>query len=275
MKKTTLSLWLVITVTMDLAVFTGQAATTFNIVPSFGTTQGALEFATYAQSTVDLLKANGTLPTKLTHVTPENLMTRPDGHGVVWWWIVVSAASSGETVSLADISVVLSSSDDNNTFDKTVSFSGTAYSSFAIGIRTDGTEITSGSANQQAHRVIVAVGSKSFPTSSSADEQAVRDWFYQFRTWSTTAVVTANGASASFTLMKSPARLMSWITTGKLFVSTENSLDPLSYGIQTSTNLSGLWTSAGTIRAGQTNDLGLVTNQPSLFVRYAPILVAQ
>ena len=249
---------------------TGATTIKIKVLPSFGPTQQASSFATYATDAVTAIKA-GTLPVLKT-VTPENLMTHPDGVGTVWWWLDVTA-DLGETLSLADVSGLFTSSDSGNVLGKVVSLEGTAYSPLAPGIRADGSEVTSGPANQQVKRVIVGIGSKSFPVSSSNDEQAVKDYLNQFPNWRMTGMVSAKGVTTTVVLQKAPPKLMATMAgEGRLFmVSAEDNGDPMSYGIQSSLTLgsSEVWSSAGSIKAGQTLVLGQASGT-ARFVRYAP-----
>mgnify|MGYP001560228336 CR=1 FL=1 len=247
-------------------VVSSQAAVTIRVLPSFGPTQTSPQFAAYAADAVAKIK-DGTLPT-LMLVAPENLMTRSDGIGTVWWWVDVTVGT-GETISMEDISGLFTSSDSGNVLGKVVSLEGTAYSATAPGVRADGTEVTSGPSSQAVKRVIVGIGSKSFPVNSTQDEQQVRDYLNKFPGWRTTAMVTAKGASASFALSKSPPSLVATKVGGKFMVRAENNGDPAEYGLQKSSVLTGSWNSAGTIRAGQTVDFGPATDT-ALFVRYVP-----
>ena len=285
---------------MGLAVFTGQAAVTIRMMPSFGPPQLATSFLSYATNAIYLIKTTGMLPMGekastidarlLQHIVPEDLMTtislpfyrgvffptapwNNERGGTIWWWIEVMA-NAGETVSLADISVVLSSSDSGNVLGKTVSFGGAGivYSPTALGIQADGSEITSGLANQKVKRIIVGIGSKSFPVSSMIDVQTVKDYIFQFSNWKTTCIVTIKGISSSSFLVKMPPVLRALQVGDKFLVIAESNGDPMSYGLQTSVTLGSpaVWNSAGIIRAGQTNDVRLVKDHPALFVRYTP-----
>ena len=155
---------------------------------------------------------------------------------------------------------------------KVVSLEGTAYSPLAPGIRADGSEVTSGPANQQVKRVIVGIGSKSFPVSSSNDEQAVKDYLNQFPNWRMTAMVTAKETIVTVILSKAQPKLMAVVAGDRLMVSAEGNGDPVSYRVQSSPTLgpSAVWTAVGSIKAGQTVDLGPTSSGTALFVRYGP-----
>lgn len=284
---------------MGLAVFTGQAAIAVRIIPLFGPPQNAASYLGYATNAINLIKIDGVLPAGertsptdarlLQLVAPEDLMTTTslpfyrgvfypvapwnnERGGTVWWWVEV-IANEGETVSLADISIVLSSSDPGNVLGKTVAFNGTgvAYSSTALGIQVDGSEINSGPADQQVKRVIVGIGSKSFPVSSATDVQIIRDFLNQFTNWRTTSMVTVKGITNTLVLSRAPPILKAIKVGDRFLVIAENNGDPTSYGLQASATLgnSAVWNFVGTIQAGQTNDMVLVSS-PSLFVRYTP-----
>ena len=246
-------------------------AAIIKVLPSFGPTQASPQFAAYAADAVVTIKATGTLSVLLSHVTPENLTTRSDGIGTVWWWLDVTA-DLGETLSLADVSGLFTSSDSGNVLGKVVSLEGTAYSPLAPGIRADGSEVTSGPANQQVKRVIVGIGSKSFPVSSSNDEQAVKDYLNQFPNWRMTAMVTAKETIVTVILSKAQPKLMAVVAGDRLMVSAEGNGDPVSYRVQSSPTLgpSAVWTAVGSIKAGQTVDLGPTSSGTALFVRYGP-----
>jgi len=296
MKKTlSFALFLV-----SLAVVTGQTTVTFRVIPSFGPPQNSSSFLGYAANAVSLIKITGTLPIGertsptdaclIQHIMPEDLMTTTslpfyrgvfstitpwnnERGGTVWWWVEVTA-NEGETVSLSDISMVLSSSDFNNILGKTVSYSGSniTYSVTSPGIKVDGSEITSGLANQQVKRVIVGIGSKSFPISSTANVLAVRDFINKFPNWRTTSMAIVKGITNTSILLKMPPSLRVVKAGDRFLVTAENNGDPIGYELQTSVILgsSGVWNSVGTIWAGQTNDMGAIQDYSTLFVRYAP-----
>lgn len=284
---------------MGLAVFTGQAAIMIRIIPSFGPPQKATSFMGYATNAVSLIKTTSTLPVGeraypmdaglLQHVVPEDLMTTTtvpfhrgvfspttpwnnERGGTIWWWVEITT-SEEEEISLADISVVVGSSDPGNILGKTVSFdgAGVVYSSTSLGIQTNGLEITSGPASQQVQRVIVGIGSKSFPVSSMTDVQTVRDYIFQFSSWKTMIVVNTKGTSASLALFKLPPILRAIKSGDRFLVIAESNGDTMNYTLQTSAALSSaVWNSAGRIQAGQTNDMGLIQDRPMFFIRYAP-----
>lgn len=267
---------------MAVINLTNLNAVTFKILPSPGPTKNSEVHAKYLENGANTIKTTGTLPTGtpaspaearlLTSITADNFITWSDGlGGTIWWWLEVTAGE-GETTSLVDVSGIISSPDPDNILGKTVTFVGTGYSPTAPGIRADGSEVTSGPANQQVKRLIVAIGSKSFPVTSTAEAQGVRDWIAQFPNWSTTLVVTAKGATASLTLKKGQPVLKAMRTGGKFIVTAANNGDLATYGLQTVTALGNpsWWKPAGTIRAGQSVDLGLIDEYSALFVRYAP-----
>jgi hypothetical protein len=198
----------------------------------------------------------------------------------VWWWIE-AYEEDNKTLSLSDISITISSSDTENVLGKTLSFNGTtqnAYSPLAIGVREDGSIITGGPSNQQAKRVIVAVGSRYFPVSSASEYLAVQNYLASFPNWSSTAVVTAKGETRTFVLAKTQPSLIAILNQGRFAVVAANTGDPTTYALQSTADLQGtntLWTSIGTIRAGQTNEIVEVRGRSRLFVRYAPRLSAQ
>lgn len=283
--------FLVITVLVLLGVASNNSqAATHKLLPSAGPTKSSQFFAAYAQNASDTIKATGTLPDGepssptdarlLQDIMPENLMTHPDGIGTIWWWEVLTAGE-GETVALADISMVLSSSDPNNILGKTEAFSGTevGYSPISPGIRADGSEIISGPANQQAKRVIVGVGSKSFPVSSASSVQTVRNYLNSFPNWTITSMVTAKGATDTLTLAlsKAPPRLIAQRSGARFLVIAEDNGDPTSYELQSATSLSSaVWNPAGSISAGQTNDVtSSVQASSAFFIRLAPPIVAE
>ncbi len=251
-------------------VASSWAAVTIKVLPSAGPTQASPQFATYAADAVTKIKA-GTLPV-LTTVTPEDLMTRPNGVGTVWWWVDATAGPE-ETITLADISGLFTSSDSRNVLGKVISLEGTTYTSLALGIKTDGSEVTSGPANQQVKRVIVGIGSKSFPVSSSDGEQAVRDYLNGFSGWQMTAMVTVGKTTVTASLLKTPPKLTARVVgEGRLLmVTAEDNGDPNSYGLQSSLTIgsSATWIAAGSIKAGQTLILGPASST-ARFVRYAP-----
>jgi len=248
---------------------------TFLIVPRYGPPQNSVLFLPFASNVVATLKTVGTITDAhpMQRVTPEDLMTWADGSGgTIWWWLV-AIADQGGTVSLANITATLSSSEPGNILGKTVTFGGAnvGYSALSPGIRANGSEVNSGPASEQVSRVIVGVGSKSFTVTSASDAQGVRNWVNQFPNWRTTCVVTAQGSSASFSLSKGPPGLKAMQVAGRFLVVAEDNGDPLSYGLQSSPVLgsSAVWSFAGTIKSRQTNDLGVINNERNLFIRYS------
>ncbi len=287
---------ILILVAFAITVLNAVAATTFKVLPSFGPPANAASFQAYALDAAVKIKSSGTLPTGapngptdarfLPSVGADDLMTTTtaafyrgvfsppspynnERGGTVWWWIEVTAGT-GETVSLADIAVTLNSSDSGNVLGKTVTFTGTFYSPTSPGILADGTEVTSGPASQQVKRVIVGVASVSFSVGTSGDVQAVRDFIGQAN-WSTRTVVTAKGASSSLVLNRIMPTLKVSNSGGRLLLSRENNGDPVSYEIQKSAALgaSAVWSSAGIISPGVTNDMGSVASGAG-FIRYKP-----
>lgn len=197
--------------------------------------------------------------------------------GTVWWF--VDATTDGDNLSLADMTIILSSSDSDNVLRKTVSFTvGDAYSPFAPGIHADGSEVTSGPANQQVKRVIVAIGSPSFPVSNDSDVKAVGDYLNQFPNWRTTAMLSMRGTSTSASLSKGLPMLSAFRNPANnhFIVKAEANGDTTTYNLQASTSLGkdGVWDKVGTIRAGETLDLGEV-KASTLFVQYMPRLQTQ
>jgi hypothetical protein len=284
---------------LSLTVFTGQAIT-IRIIPSFGPPQNAASFFGYTTGAVNLIKNTSMLPAGermspndarlIQYVVLENLMTTTslpfylgifsptapwnnERGGTVWWWIEVTA-SEGETISLADVSVVLSSSDANNILGKTVSYSGPgiAYSPTSPGIQIDGSEIISGPANQQVKRVIVGAGSRSFSVNSSEGAQAVKNFLNQFANWRMISTVIAKGATNTCVLLRKPPVLRAMRLGNRFLVITESNGDPTNYELlQTSTlGVTAVWTYGGIIRSGQTNDAGSIQDHPVSFIRYAP-----
>ena len=253
------------------SAFTG----TLKVIPSFGPALNSPDFPAYAANAKSKLKATGTLPKGtpssptdarlLERMTPENLMTWGNGTGgTVWWWHIATGK-----VSLGGIVVTLRSGDPGNILGKMVSFSGSSYSELAPGIRTNGSEITSGPASQEVEgRVIVGVGSKSFTVNSSADALEVRNWFFQFDKWSLSDEFSFGGKTETFVLRKTPPSVSSPQGGTGFIVIAENNGDPRSYGVQLAPTVDGPWNSAGvSMKAGQQLNVAPYTDYPLRFAR--------
>ena len=277
------------------------SARTMKVIASFGPPSNAASYQGYLTNAVALIKATGTLPDGprtsptdarlLTTITPEDLMTSTtpafyrgsfspvtpfenERGGTVFYWGVLTA-DPGETVALADMTFVISSSDSGNILGKTVSFngSGVAYSATAPGIMLDGSMITSGSSTQQVNgRVIVGVASKSFTVNNADQVMGVVDFINQYSNWNLTVVMTSKGQVVSYPLFRIKPTLRGFISDGRYLVSAENNGDTMFYPLQSTLALgsNSVWSAAGSIRAGQTNDLGVVQGRATLFVRYSP-----
>lgn len=281
---------------LAMIIASASAAPTFKFFASVGGPQNAASYSGYTANAISTILATDTLPTGqrtgptdarlIQHIVPQYLMTTVslpfywdsfspaapwsnERGGTIWGWEEITA-SPGETIALADVSGVITSSDSGNIVGKTYSFGSVNYSTTALGINLDGSQITSGPANQQVTgRIIVGIGYKSFPVSTSSDVQGVKNWIYSFTKWGITNVVTAKGASATFVLTTIPP-LTGFTAGGNFKVTAAPSDDPKSYALQSSTNLAtGVWIPAGTIQAGHTNDFGSFI-LPQFFVRIAP-----
>lgn len=177
--------------------------------------------------------------------------------GTIWWWLDVEAAP-GKTVSLAGIQGTLSSTDSNNLLGKSVNFSTNGYGVAAIGVMEDGSLINQGQPSQtQVKRVIVAIGSKSFPVTNQGEIATVDNYLAQFPNWSTSISVKVGSTTVVKTLTKGllPPRLfpsITFVNQEKRFVLVaENNGTTQDFVLQSSTDLIN-WTNGGTIRAGQT-----------------------
>jgi len=275
-----------------------SSAPTSIVLFSFGPlTNNPTIYSQYIANAVSSIIATGTLPTGdrtgptdarlLTRLVPEDLMSatvpfhwdnfNPTGQwssemgGAIYSWTVSSSGPS-ETIALADVLVVTSSSG-GNILGKTNVFTGSnvAYGSGAPGIPYDGSNpIISGPTSQQiTGRVIVGIVSTSFPVNNTGDVQVVKNFIYKGK-FSITNTVTAKGASATFVLSTQPASLTSSVVAGKFKVTATSSDDPKLYSLESSTNLtSGIWAPAGSIQAGQTIDFGPFI-WPQFFVKYTP-----
>lgn len=234
----------------------------------------------FLKDAVDRLAATGTLPfgipptvstnvpQRLAELRPENIMVKGDGKGYVWLAVTLTARP-GETVALADGSGNLKSNP-TNLLGKTISFAGANYSETAIGIKSDGSRITSGTASQRVNgKVIVLVGYKSFTVNSSSDEIEVRDWFYG-NDVSLTSTVSAGGSTATASLDNLPPILTAVLSTNRSFqVFTIPNGDPRTYNIQSAPSVVGPWTTVGDVNAEWGLDFGSATNALQ-FIRYAP-----
>ena len=292
MKKTLL----LFTAIMSFALM-AHPAPSFKFFASFGPPHNAGSYASYTAGAVAMIVATDTLPKGqrtsptdarlINSILPEYLMTTVslpfywdsftpvspwdnERGGTIWCWEEIIAAP-GQPIALSDVTGTITSSDSGNVLGKTYSFTSDSYSPTAIGINSDGSQVTSGPATQTVTgRVIFGVGYKSFPVGTSNDVVAVKNFIYQFNKWSTTNVVTVQGTSATLVLSTQPSILTASAVSGKFKITAAASDDPKSYALQSSTNLtSGIWSPAGSIQAGQTIDLGPFI-WPHFFVRYAP-----
>ena len=272
------------------------SAVTIQVIPSDGGPQYANSFNPYGLDAIAQIEADGTLqsgprsgPTEARfspNLTIEGLMTTvPQMYfywgifnplapynleygSTKWTWIVVTAGP-GETVSLADLSVTISSSPQGNILGKTVSFSATnTYAPLAPGYLADGTKITSGPASQQVKKLIVGVGFKSFAMTSPTSVQDAKTWWYAHSDFDATVVATAKGQTTTFVLDRAKPRLTGFVSSGRFMVRAEANGDPNTYAVQSSTDFQN-WTMIESIRAGQTNNVSAILSGQSLFVRYA------
>ncbi|MDP3962522.1 MAG: hypothetical protein Q8Q03_01495 [bacterium] len=276
---------------------------TIKIIPSFGPPPYADSFAAYSTGAVNTVRSTGTLPfgipsspteaRQLSVLSIDDFLTIPEGSnipfyrrnfsptapwhnergGTIWYWIDVEAAT-GKTISLVGIQATLSSIDPNNLLGKSVNFSTNGYGVATLGIMEDETLIQSGQpSSTQVKRVIVAIGSKSFPVKNMADIAIVDNYLAQFPSWGTTISVTAGSTTVSKTFLKGIAlpRLIptiAFVGRVKQFqVIAENTGSTNNFTLQSSTNLVN-WTDVSSIRAGQTN--GISSQLSYLFFRLRP-----
>jgi hypothetical protein len=195
--------------------------------------------------------------------------------GQVPWIFYDVTVGTNDTVSLSDMTVVLSTNDGtNNILGVTLSFgAGTTYTVYAFIIDHDGTKTTSGPASKRGKRVIFAVSPKYF----TATLQEVKDYLSFFLDFALTSKLYVNGAANGQPVntfvagMPEPVKPeLSVRRSGlQVIVTAESNGDPATYNLQKSTTVNGGWTSAGTIKAGG-SVTNVITAEPRLFIRYAP-----
>jgi hypothetical protein len=190
------------------------------------------------------------------------------------WEIVDVTAPDGSTVALADITGKFTSTDSTNALGKTVSFSGTLYSDYAIGIKSDGSVVTSGPATERVKRVIVAIGSKSFVANNATEMKGVRDYINSFPNWRLSFELSVQGTTVTNTMSRLP--LISAKNEGGMFwVTAEDTGDTKSYLIQESSNVGPTpdgtmpqWNSTGImIKPGESKAVIGLTTWSQYFVR--------
>lgn len=246
------------------------------IIPSVGGPQHAGSFGVYALNAVNNLRLTGTLPVGIVgspteakmieFLRPEDLMTSftsPLYGGVfnpatpfhnergstIWWWVVISSKTGGNTVSLDMINTSATSTDPQGTLRKETSLAGGSYSPIAIGIRADASIVDSGASSELVKKVVVGVGSKSYPVGNVADVTSVRDYMLQFGGFATTLEVTAGASTATKTLSLVAPRptLVAKVVGGVPTFELTNNRNPDSFQVQLADQITGPWVNHPTL----------------------------
>ncbi len=158
---------------------------------------------------------------------------------------------------------------------------GDAYASGAQGVRANGEVVTSGPANEQLKRVIVAVAFKSFTVGSVSSgntltPQQVRDYFAQFPGWKPKVSVLVKGVTKTLELPLgvNPPMLLASKTLDSMLRIVLQGGDPKPYRLQKANTIGGPWVNiagdAGLISPGGHQDVAAFNSAPMLFVRLQP-----
>jgi hypothetical protein len=251
-----------------------------SIVPSVGGPQHAGSFGVYALNAVNTIRLTDTLPVDVVgsatdakmieFLRPEDLMTSftaPLYGGVfnpstpfhnergstIWWWVVISSKTGGNTVSLDMINASATSTDPQGTLRKETSFASGSYSPIAIGVRADASIVVSGASSQLVKKVVVGVGSVSYPVGTVADVTSVRNYMLQFGGFATTLNVTAGASTATKTLSLVAPRpkLVAKVVNGVPGFELVNNRNPDSFQLQLADQITGPWVNHPTlVKAG-------------------------
>lgn len=237
----------------------GRHATSINPTVTVTDTTGPVisdaSFQAFALEAVRLIKETGTFPPGFkTSLADPRLLTYVSWssfvNGSTVWSFVDLKAESGKTVSLSQITFVCRSLDGSaNSLGKTTTFANRDYTTTAIGIRADGSLITSGPSTQECVRVIVGIGWKSYTATTPAQVQEVREYLAQFSDWGITSTASAGSTTTSKTLTTVPPTE----TPPHLTIIKEGNNIRLkvvygsgTYILQSSTLNGGLWTNVRT-----------------------------
>lgn len=277
---------------------------TLEIFPSFGPPTYAASFLFYGTNAVATVRNLGSIPTGV-RTTPTDvrllqipvvedfLTTAPtvpfyrgdfapqppwdkENGGLPWFWVLLKAAS-GKTVSMSSINATLNSTDPNNLLGKSVNFSTNGYGIAAWGVMPDGTLINQGQpSSTQVQRVIVGIGSKSFPVKNQGDIATVVNYLAPIPDWSEIITVSSGATVVSRNLRKGiprPNLIPSIVFSGRekrFQVVAENTGLTGTFPLQYSINLTN-WVDVGTIAPGQTNFGPIQANSnPQFFMRIKP-----
>jgi len=253
-----------------------------SITDSVGPVVSNPNFAVFANAAVKLIKDTGTLPSGAktnitdprlaTYVVPTNFVNG----STVWSFVELKARNAGETVSLSQITFVSRSLDPANSLGKTNTFGARDYTETAIGIRADGSVITSGPSSQECVRVIVGIGWKSYVANTPAQVQEVIDYIAQYPNWGINPFVSAGGATFSRTLTtvdpqaqaEKPMLSVALVSGVPNLVVGHSANHTMTYEVQTSTTMNGTFSAFTNVVAGGSYPLSSSTN--TLFVRYKP-----
>jgi hypothetical protein len=290
--------WLVM---LLMSMFSTYATTTVNVFSAVGPSKISPSYPAFMANAIASIKNTGTLPSgprtsptdaKLLvgSASAEDVMTSTtvrsyrgalnpvapwDGeYGNTRWDFYDVSAGEG-LVSMADLTIVMVSSDTGNFLGKTTSFVGTFYASTAIGIRADGTVVDSGPATQEVKRVIVPIAWKSFSINSDAQVTEVRNYVQAFPNWNLQSTASVKGVVTPIQV-GTPGRpkLTGIVESGKFFVVAESNGDTAEYNIELTDMFEGpstYWVTQGTIRAGQKKEIQTIGSiQEARFIRYVP-----
>lgn len=185
--------------------------------------------------------------------------------------LIQAESFGGDTISMSMLSVSSGSSDGNNVLGDQLLFVPADYSSLAIGIRSNGTMITSGPSTQKAARVIFLTTMKLFNGGGTqAGLNQVRDWVFNKGNFTIRYMVQIIDDPGSTTFASvsingySNARPTIGINrqTGVIFLTGS---EDRYYLIMTTTDLSGSsWQSIGSIYGNGSMPIAFVGNRKFL-----------
>ncbi len=276
-----------------------------NLIPFEGSPKANAAFVDLMTVALNRYKSTGTLPTgsptslsdarRIDHITADSLMTSTkifyqrsfspsgawaNGNGNTVWIIAGASSKVGANdLSLSMFMADLDSNDyGNHSLRQHIAFTGNSYTSLAIGWRADGTQVTTGSADQLVAKVVVVIGFKSYDVETNDEVKQVGN--YISGDYSVSIALSVGQSSKSLTVslvtpivLDRPV-LRAGRVGGKpsLIVADDGRGNTEEYPLLGSSNPSGPYQDAGVVRGGQSYTFvmkaGNGTTLPMAFFKY-------
>lgn len=167
-----------------------------------------------------------------------------------WRHIMVDATES-DTISLAEVSVTLTSNDTPNSLGASFNFAGMTYSDLAYGIDAQGNKVTSGAATLPMKKVVFTVGYKSYQASTADQRREVSNYIYNWPSFILGSTVTAKGVTSTTPAIPRGAPALKMMNVRQTaIISRQQDGDPYSYYLFTSPSIEAplsQWTARGTL----------------------------